>query len=168
MEECKWQTVVEQRLHLTTTDTTIWVLCTTATETWKIGSQTLVFSHSLALCLSLSCSEYSHTHTPTYDRLKHRTVVPLWNIVYWLLAATAAAACAALNAVLYAFLTPVTIFCIHRKCVADLRFRARTYTCKAYTQRREIKRERERASERVKKRLQNDNGSCSLHWGITT
>lgn len=70
-----------------------------------------------------------------------------------------------LNAVLYAFLTPVTIFCIHRKCVADLRF-SRThlhiYTCTVYTQRRE------RTSERAKKRLQNDNGSCSLHWGITT
>lgn len=67
-----------------------------------------------------------------------------------------------LNAVLYAFLTPVTIFCIHRKCVADLRFRARTYT---YTH---VHGTHHGESERAKKRLQNDNGSCSLHWGITT
>lgn len=109
IEECKWQPLLSRDYTWLPLIRQFECSCTTATKHGKLEV-------SDALFLSLSNTYTDATKIP-YGSSLLNTIDYLLLLLLLLL-----------NAVLYAFLTPVTIFCIHRKCVADLRFRARTYT----------------------------------------
>lgn len=109
IEECKWQPLLSRDYTWLPLIRQFECSCTTATKHGKLEV-------SDALFRSLSNTYTDATKIP-YGSSLLNTIDYLLLLLLLLL-----------NAVLYAFLTPVTIFCIHRKCVADLRFRARTYT----------------------------------------